>query len=94
MRYREITERTEDEVGSDEISLVIMAVQNLISKYKRTHRPAADLYHDVQLKGDLVDWMQEHFVPIWEKHGYPPIGQDQWGEVEREFIDQYLRSRR
>ena len=91
MRYQQLTERTAEEVADDEISLVIASMQNLISRYKRSQRKAADLYHDVQLKGQLVDWMQEHFVPIWEKHGYPPIGQPAWGEVEQEVITRYLR---
>src|SRR6056297_1553892 len=85
-----VNERTEDEVEQDEISLVITAMQNLISRYKRSHLPAADLYHDVQMKGQLVDWMQENFVPIWERHGYPPVGQPAWGEVEREVIERFL----
>lgn len=91
MRYSELTERTEDDVRSDEISLVIMSMQNLITKYKRSNIKAADLYHDVQLKGQLVSWLEEHFVPIWERYGYPPIGQPAWGEVEAEFINKYLR---
>src|SRR6056297_2127473 len=85
-----VNERTEDEVADDEISLVIASMQNLISKYKRSFRPAADLYHDVQMKGQLIPWMEENFVPIWEKHGYPPIGQPAWGDVEREVIDRFL----
>ena len=85
-----MTERTEDEVSPDEISIVIMTMQNLIGRYRRVTRPAADLYHDVQMKGQLVDWMQENFVPIWEKYGYPEVGQPAWGEVEREVIDRFL----
>lgn len=88
---KKMTERTEDEVADDEISLVITAVQNLISRYKRSSRSAADLYHDVQMKGQLIPWMEENFVPIWEKYGYPPIGQPAWGEVEEEFISKFLR---
>lgn len=93
MRLHQLTERTADEVSSDEISILIMTVQNLISRYKRSQRAAADLYHDVQLKGQLVDWMQEHVEPIWEKYGYPPIGQPAWEKVEREIIDKYLVNR-
>lgn len=87
-----MNERTEDQVQDHEISLVIAAVQNMISRYKRFNRPAADLYHDVQMKGHLIDWMQENFVPIWERHGYPEIGQPAWEQVEREFIDKFLLS--
>ena len=88
-----VTERTEDEVGSDEISLVISSVQNMIAKRKGVFRSAGDLYYDVQLAGQLIPWMEQHFVPIWEKHGYPPIGQPAWGEVEAEFITKYLQGK-
>lgn len=88
-----LNERTEDEVGSDEISLVISSVQNLISRRKGVFRSAADLYNDVQMAGKLIPWMEEHFVPIWEKHGYPPIGQPAWGEVEAEFVAKYLQGK-
>lgn len=90
MRYQEIVERTEDEVSSDEISLAIMSLQNLIARYRRSQRKAADIYHDIQMKGQLIDWLQEHFVPIWEKYGYPEIGKPAWGQVEQDFISKYL----
>jgi hypothetical protein len=91
---KKMTERTEDEIADDEISLVIMSVQNLISKYRRSQNKAADIYHDVMMTGQLITWMEENFVPIWEKHGYPPIGQPAWGEVELEFMRNFLWDQR
>ena len=88
-----VTERTEDQITADEISLVVGSVQNLISHYRRTQKKAADIYHDIQMQGMLTDWMEENFVPIWEKYGYPEIGQPAWGEVQQEFIRDFLRDR-
>lgn len=88
-----VNERTEDQVTSDEISLVVGSVQNLVTQYKSTQRKATDIYHDVMMKGQIIPWMEEHFVPIWEKYGYPEIGQPAWGETQKEFISKYLRDR-
>ena len=85
-----LSERDETEIDSVEISEVVGAMENMVTRARRTNLKAADLYHDVIKKGTWVDWLQEHFVPIWEEYGYPLIGTRDWGKVEEQFRRKYI----
>lgn len=82
--------RTASEVPADEISLLISNMQNMVAKYRRSNRKAADIYHDIMQKGKFVDWLQDNVEPIWDKFGYPELGSHEWGkfqdEVKRKFL--------
>lgn len=82
--------RKASDIKSDEISVFIMNMQNLVNKYKRSQLKAADLYVDVMMQGKFVDWLQTNVEPIWEKYGYPEIGQPAWGKVQDEVIKKFL----
>lgn len=89
---KKMTERNEADVTDSDISIFIMSMQNLVNKYKRAFEPAADIYHDQMMTGNFTAWLEENVVPIWEKHGYPEIGQPAWGEVEEEVKERFLRN--
>ena len=82
--------RKASDIKSDEISVFIMNMQNLVNKYKRSRLKAADIYHDIMMQGKFIDWLQTNVEPIWEKHGYPEIGQPAWGKVQDEVIKKFL----
>lgn len=82
--------RTAEEVPADEISILIMNMQNLVNKYKRSQHKACDIYHDIMMEGKFVDWLQENIEPLWELYGYPPCGKPAWGRFEDEVRKTYL----
>lgn len=82
--------RAEKDVSSVDISNFVTSMQNLISSYKRNHLPAADLYHETVMKGQLLHWLEKNAVPIWKKHGYPIIGEPAWVKVQDEFVKSFL----
>ena len=82
--------RKASDIKSDEISLFIMNMQNLVNKYKRSQLKAADIYVDVMMQGKFIDWLEANVEPIWEKYGYPEIGSAPWGQFQQEVIKKFL----
>jgi hypothetical protein len=85
--------RTEKDVDSTEISDFLTAMAILVSKKKSNSRKAADVFHDYVKKGKFEDWAQKFAEPVWNKYGYPVIGSREWGKVEEEILNKYLRDK-
>jgi len=82
--------RKASDIKSDEISLFVMNMKNLVNKYKRSQLKAAIIYDDIMMQGKFIGWLEANVEPIWEKYGYPEIGQPAWGKVQDEVIKKFL----
>lgn len=82
--------RSETDVSAGEISEFIQSMQNLVSSYRRSQRAATDIYHDYMMTGKFVEWLEANVVPIWHAAGYPPMGSEGWGAMQRTVIDRFL----
>lgn len=82
--------RKASDIKSDEISLFISSMQNLVSKYRRTFGSAQDIWADHVMTGKFIDWLEANVEPIWEKYGYPEIGKPAWGQFQQEVIKKFL----
>jgi len=82
--------RTAEEIPSDEISIFIMNMQNMVNNYRRSQHKACDIYHDIMMKDKFVDWLEENIEPLWELYGYPTCGEPAWGNFEDEVRKTYL----
>lgn len=89
-KYINLFERTAEEIPEHELGLFISTMKNLVSDYRRSNRKAANIYHDIMMKGNFVDWLQTYIEPIWEKYEYPEIGEPAWGEFEHTVIANFL----
>ena len=82
--------RKASDIKSDEISLFISSMQNLVSKYRRTFGSAQDIWADYVMTGKFIEWLEANIEPRWEKYGYPELGSKTWGEFQQEVIKKYL----
>jgi hypothetical protein len=82
--------RKASDIKSDEISMFIMNMKNLVNKYKRSQLKAAVIYDDIMMQGKMIDWLETNVEPIWEKYGYPEIGTPAWGQFQQEVIKKFL----
>ena len=93
MRYNQIVERTEKDVTQDEVNRIPQYIHFLVTKYRRTNIQAADIYHDIILKGQdgWFKWIEENIFPIWKEYGYPEISSPGWGEVEQTIKERIFK---
>ena len=58
--------RKASDIKSDEISLFISSMQNLVSKYRRTFGSAQDIWADYVMTGKFIEWLETNIEPKWE----------------------------
>jgi hypothetical protein len=92
LKFKEyVTERKESDVTQDELESIFDSMKFIISKGRRSNNNAADLWHDVIMKGKGLDWFNDVILPEYEKAKYPRFGSPEYGKWERDITKKYIR---